>query len=96
LFSEKAGLKHEAGGEKNGEPQKAGAELARFFGGGVDGEAEEDENDEDEDDSGGEKLAGTELRAQFFAEEGSGVGEEAHDVRLSASSKSENGMERGT
>ena len=82
------------GGEENGEPEQAGAEFAGLFGGGIDGEAEEDENDEDEDDGGGEEFAGTELGAKLFAEEGGGVGEEAHGGG-SGASEGEDGMERG-
>ena len=78
LLAEEARLQHQGSGEKNGEPEEAGTEFAGLFGGGVDGKAEEDENDEDEDDGGGEEFAGTELGAQFLAEEGGGVGEEAH------------------
>ena len=91
LFAQKTGLQHQRGGEKNGEPEEAGAEFARFFAGGADGEAEQDQDHQDEND-GGEKLAGTKFRAKFLIEQHHGVGEEAHgggqalpNVRMSRS-----------
>ena len=78
LLAEKTGLQHQRGGEKNGEPEEAGAELARFFGSGADGKAEQDQDDQDENDGGGQEFARTEFRAQFLTEQHGGVGEEAH------------------
>ncbi len=92
LFAQKTGLQHQRGGEKNGEPEEAGAEFARFFAGGADGEAEQDQDHQDENDGGGEKFAGTKFRAKFLVEQHHGVGEEAHgggqalpNVRMSRS-----------
>ena len=82
LLAEEAGLQHERSGEENGQPEQAGAEVARLFGGGIEGEAEEHDDHQDEDDRGGEKFAGAEFGAKFLAEQDRRVGEEAHVRRL--------------
>ena len=66
LFAGEGWVEHQRAGEKEGDPEQAGAVAAGFGGGGVEGEAEEDYYDQGEDYCSGEEFARAEFEAKFF------------------------------